>query len=134
MLPLAVVAWIALNIFQWSNAVLKLGVGLSVTLLVVWLILRLSDIQRRETQAHYGFVEITPLELRVSLSQRSLLRVRWPDFAGTEVKDGWIHFKHRAAQVEQGGQSKRLNRVRFGELESPDALIEALRAHTLSLT
>ncbi|BCM89526.1 hypothetical protein IAD21_01373 [Abditibacteriota bacterium] len=133
LLPVAVVVWIGINFINWPNAILKLSMGLIITLFIIWLIIRLGDIQRRETQADHGFVELTERELRVSLSLRSLLRVQWHDFKGTEEKNGWLQFQHLDAQIEQGGQKKRLDRVRLSELQSPDDLLEALRARTAAL-
>lgn len=133
LLPLTVVVWLAINVFNWPIPLLKLSVGLVVSLFMIWLVIRLGDIQRRESQSKHGFIELTPRELRVSLSQRSLMRIQWHNFTGTEVKNGWLQLQHREAQIEQGGQSKRLDRVRLSQLENPDGLMEALRVQTAAL-
>lgn len=133
LLPVTVVLWLATNVFHWPIPFLRSAVGLILSLFIIWLTLRLGDIQRREFQSKYGSVELTPRELRISLSERSLMRIQWHDFKGTEVKKGWLHLQYLDAQVDMGGQSKRLDRIQLSQLEDPDGLLEALRAQTSAL-
>ncbi|RYX83255.1 hypothetical protein EON83_15420 [bacterium] len=126
LLPLSVVAWLGMNLIPWPNAYLKLGVGAVVAVAVIVMIMRLSDIQRRDNQAKYGSVELAQYEIRVSLSERSLLRIQWPDLTGFEMKNGWLQLRYSNVQLEQERHIKRLDRVRLRELENSDALVTAL--------
>ncbi len=94
--------------------------------------LRLSDIRRREAQARFGFVELSTEELCVSLSFRSALHMEWRNFRGAHVHKGWLSFQSSHSHAEWPPENGRLNRVRLHELETPDDLLDALRAQTAS--
>ena len=82
---------------------------------------RINSIRRREAQAAFGFIEITPDELRLSLSFKEAHTDFWRDYRGHEVKNNALRIHFLQERV-----------LRLSELEAPDALIEALRAQTPS--
>ena len=82
---------------------------------------RLSDIRRRAAQATFGFVEITPDELRIGLAFKESHTDFWRDYRGYEVKNNALRIRFLQERL-----------VRLSELEAPNDLINVLRAQTVA--